>query len=169
MGRRAGIFWDILTTFGLGHMRPASGTWGSMPPVVLAGLLVLVGAGPAGQPWVYAGVLVAVMLIFGLTCAFRGDEAEARWGVDPSEVVADETAGVCIPLLLIPAAAEQDPAAVVVLLVASFLLFRFFDILKIEPARSLQHLHGGWGILLDDLAAGLYAGVVVWVLGLVVT
>lgn len=169
MGRRPGIFWDILTTFGLGHMRPASGTWGSMPPVALAGVMMLVGAGPAGLPWVYAGVLVVIVLVFGFTCALRGDEAEARWGVDPSEVVADETAGVCIPLLLIPAAAEQDAAAAVVLLLGAFFAFRFFDIVKLEPARSLQRLHGGWGILLDDLAAGIYAGVVVWVLGLIVT
>ena len=168
MRRRPGIFWDLLTTFGLGFMRPASGTWGSLPTVVLAGLLMAVGAGPGSLPLVYFGVLSTVLVVFTLVCVLRGDEAEARWGVDPSEVVADETAGQCIPLMFIPAAAEGDPRTVVFLLLASFFLFRFFDIVKLEPARSLQRLHGGWGIALDDLAAGIYAGVVVWVLAMVV-
>ncbi|GAB4386274.1 MAG: phosphatidylglycerophosphatase A [Phycisphaerales bacterium] len=166
---RPGVFWNLLTTFGLGYRQPASGTWGSLPSVALAGAMLACGAGPGSMPLIYFGVLGVVMVAFTLVCVLRGDEAEARWGVDPGQVVADETAGQCLALMFIPASAQADPRAAVFLLLAAFVLFRFFDIIKLEPARSLQRVPGGWGIALDDWAAGLYAGVVVWVLGLMVT
>jgi len=169
MIRRPGVSWDFLTTFGLGYMRPASGTWGAMPPVLLAALMLAIGFGPADAPWIYFGVLLVILILFAAVCVARGDEAEARWGHDPSQVVADETAGQCIPLLLIPDAAQNDARIAVFLLLAAFFAFRFFDITKLEPARSLQNLRSGWGIMLDDIAAGAYAAVVVWVLGLIVT
>ncbi|KAA0217464.1 MAG: phosphatidylglycerophosphatase A [Leptolyngbya sp. PLA3] len=168
MIRRPGIFWNLLTVFGLGHMRPASGTWGSLPPVVLAGCLILVGAGPASMPWVYYGALSLVLLIFAGVCVVHGDDAEARWGADASEVVADEVAGQCIPLMFIPSALEQDVRLMLVMLAGAFFTFRFFDISKLEPANALQRLRSGWGVMLDDLAAGLYAGLAVWVLGLLI-
>lgn len=169
MIRRSGIFWDLLTVFGLGHMRPASGTWGSLPPVVLAGVLILIGAGPASLPWVYLGLLALVLVIFAGACVLHGDDAEARWGADPSEVVADEVAGQCIPLMFLPAAVEDEAWMAIVMLAAAFFAFRFFDIIKLEPANALQRLRSGWGILLDDLAAGLYAGAAVCVLGALLT
>lgn len=168
MIRRTGIFWDLLTVFGLGHMRPASGTWGSMPPVVLAGSLILVGAGPGGFAWIYYGVLALALVIFAGVCIAHGDDAEARWGADPSEVVADEVAGQCIAIMFIPPAAEQNAWLALAMLAAAFFAFRFFDIIKLEPANALQRLRSGWGVLLDDLAAGLYAGAAVWVLGMIV-
>lgn len=169
MIRRSGMFWDLLTVFGLGHRRPASGTWGSLPPVALAGVLILIGAGPASWPWVYFGVLALALVIFAGACVLHGDDAEARWGADPSEVVADEVSGQCIPLMFLPAAVEQDTWLAILMLAGAFFAFRFFDIIKLEPANALQRLRSGWGVLLDDLAAGLYAGAAVWVLGVLLT
>lgn len=173
---------SLITVFGLGHMRPASGTWGSMPPVVVAGLLWLFGVSPGvWKPGtsmfydvgrllgsqvalgVYYGVLSVIFLVFCWACVRFGDQAEATFGHDPKECVADETAGQCLPLLVLPAAAFVTWKSAMLWLGISFLLFRIFDIVKPWPARQIQKAPGGWGILLDDLFAGAYAAIVVGV------
>lgn len=172
----------LITVFGLGHMRPASGTWGSMPPVVIAGILWLVGCSPAATKpvspllfdavksmgsgvaeGVYYGVLSILFLVFCWACVRFGDQAEAMFGHDPKECVADETAGQCLSLLVLPAAAFMTWKSAVLWLGVSFVLFRIFDIVKPWPARQIQKAPGGWGILLDDLFAGTYAAIVVGV------
>jgi phosphatidylglycerophosphatase A len=165
-----------ITVFGLGHMWPASGTWGSLPPVVLAGAISVSACllsdrcypcdGSHGAEsvwwWLYRGALVLVLIAFSVACVVQGDGAEARFGEkDPSEAVADETAGQCLPLLILPVSYESWSQALLALLTA-FLAFRAMDIIKPPPARGLQRLYSGWGILVDDLIAGLYAAVVTW-------
>ncbi|MCC5786346.1 MAG: phosphatidylglycerophosphatase A [Phycisphaerales bacterium] len=145
------------TTFGLGHL-PASGTWGSIPTVVLAGLLIAFGLGPVSSPFLYHLVLLVVLVVFSLATVLRGEETEAFFlGEDPSEVVADETAGQCIPLFALPIGMDPSFWRVSFALLLAFLAFRFFDIVKVWPANALQRIRGGWGILLDDIAAGVYA------------
>lgn len=155
----------LLTTFGLGHLRPAPGTWGSMPPVALAWLLVVAGQGPDGTfvHWViYNGALVVVMLVFSFACIAFGDAAEARFGKkDPGQICADETAGMCLPLMLLPANAVATPGATIATLALAFIAFRLMDIIKPWPAYRLQRLPAGWGVLVDDLAAGVQAAIVV--------
>jgi phosphatidylglycerophosphatase A len=159
----------LVTTFGLGHMRPASGTWGSLPPVALAlGLAAFCQLTGSGW-WVYAAPLIAILLASCAACVFMGDRAEARFGKkDASQIVADETAGQCLPLLaVLPATLATDltaeglggfvPAAIAILL--AFFAFRGFDIWKPQPADALQRVPGGWGVLLDDLVAGVYAAI----------
>jgi len=145
----------LIQTFGLGAMRPASGTWGSLPPVMLAGAMLAAGLGPRSA--VYLAVLVAVAMVFSLACVMHGDAAEAKWGKDPAHVVADETAGQCLPLLALPVSVSHSWLAAGGWLLGAFLAFRVLDILKPWPAGRLQDVPGGWGILLDDLAAGAYA------------
>jgi phosphatidylglycerophosphatase A len=150
----------LITSFGLGHMRPASGTWGSLPPVVLAGCLWLAGLSPQhpGTPTlIYHAALLAVFLIFAIACVKFGAAAEAKFGHDPKEVVADETSAQCLPLLFLPAASFSTFQSTALTLASAFLLFRIFDIWKPWPAHQLQRVPGGWGILLDDLFAALYA------------
>ena len=161
---RGGVAW--ITVFGLGRMRPASGTWGSLPPVLLAAGLIFAGYGPAAQPLVYNGCLIVVLVVFSFACTAQGDAVEARSikGKDPSEAVADEVAGQCLPLLFLPAASLATPAVAAFTLVYAFLCFRVLDIFKPWPANSLQRIPGGWGILLDDLFAGAYAAVLVQVM-----
>ncbi len=149
----------LLTTGGLGYMRPASGTWGSMPPVVIAGALIFAGLGPGTElSWIYFLVMVLIMIVYSGACILLGHEAEAKWGKDPSEVVADETAGQAITLMMIPAGVCLCPMTTITNLVLAFLFFRAFDILKPWPAGAMQKIAGGWGILLDDIFAGLMAG-----------
>jgi phosphatidylglycerophosphatase A len=102
-----------------------------------------------------------VLLIFSAACVAFGDRGEAKWGKDGSEIVSDETAGMCIPLLLLPAATVATPALTAFTLLFAFLAFRAFDIAKPWPANALQRIPGGWGVLLDDLVAGLYAAIVI--------
>lgn len=143
-----------LTVFGLGHMRPAPGTWGSMPAAAMAWLLLLAGAGDVA----YHAFLAAAALISCGACVWFGRYAEQRFNrKDPSQVVADECAGQSIALALLPSLAAGDPVRATALVAGAFLLFRLMDIVKPFPAGRLQRLPAGWGILVDDLVAGLYA------------
>lgn len=152
------------TTFGLGHMRPFPGTWGSLPPAALAVALAL----PlAALPSLYEPVLrlamLAIALLFAAACVIQADHAEARFGrKDPSEVVADETAGMALTLALAPQVAGGGPALAVATAAMAFVFFRAMDIVKPWPAGRLQDTPGGWGILLDDLAAALQAAALMW-------
>jgi phosphatidylglycerophosphatase A len=147
-----------ITTFGLGFMRPAPGTWGSLPPIVIAAGLIDAGLGPAESPGVFNGVLAATLVAFTAICVLWGGGAEARFGrKDPSEVVADETAGQSLALLALPAASCSTYPRAAVTLAFAFVAFRICDILKPFPAHRIQKVPGGWGVVLDDLAAAAYA------------
>jgi len=152
----------LLTTFGLGHWKPASGTWGSMPPVIVAGAIVAMGVSNPAVRGVYDVLMVVIFIVFSAACVLWGTDAEARWTKDPGQVVADETAGQCVTLIMIPSAMLGSPISAFLTLLGAFLLFRAFDILKPWPAGAMQNIRGGWGILLDDWVAGFMAGVVIW-------
>lgn len=97
--------------------------------------------------------LGAVVLLFFLG-VFASTHVATLWRVkDPHPIVVDEVVGMWISLLFVPF--EW------VYFIAAFLAFRFFDIVKPFPARQLEWLRGGWGIMLDDVAAGIYANLVV--------
>jgi phosphatidylglycerophosphatase A len=100
----------------------------------------------AGSPALYAGVTLLVVLL-GVWAS--GGLARELGRKDPGEAVIDEAAGFLVTLAFLP----PDP----LLLLAGFLLFRFLDIVKPFPARRLEHLPGGWGIMADDLLVALYA------------
>lgn len=159
-----------VTAGGLGFLRPASGTWGSLPPAVVAALLAVFGA----PGWQIDLVLVLLLGIGVVACLRFGRSAEAIMGKkDPGQVVADEIAGQALTLLALPWAiadgwagsptlpVDITPMAFNIgLAVVGFLLFRIFDILKPPPANGLQRLGGGMGILVDDLIAGAMAAAV---------
>ena len=154
-----------ITVFGLGSMRPASGTWGSLPPVVVAAGLMLAGHGPSQSPWIYHATLATLFLVFCGACVFQGDAAEAHFGrKDPGNAVADEVAGQCLPLMFLPAVSVATPGAAAMTVFYAFIAFRILDIVKPWPARGLQRIPGGWGILIDDVVAGLYAAAVVQIM-----
>lgn len=156
-----------VTTFGLGHMRPFPGTWGSLPPVGLALLLLLVI--PDGAYWTLLRVVMLLVAItFTVACVLLGDKAEARFGrKDPSQVVADETAGMALCMMLMPALLPGWGAAAS--LVLAFVFFRALDIVKPWPASAIQAVPGGLGVVLDDLVAGVMAAGLLWFAYLVAT
>jgi phosphatidylglycerophosphatase A len=132
--------WLVATGLGIGQAPVAPGTVGSAAGVVLGWAL-----GAMGWPVLAAGCLVVVAA--GLWAA--GAVARQLGRPDPGPVVIDEIAGQMLTLLGAPA----EPRA----LVAGFVLFRLFDITKPFPARRVEALPGGSGIMTDDLVAGAYA------------
>lgn len=154
----------LLTVFGLGRSPVAPGTVGSLPPVAVAAAMALAGvAAPAVD-----ATLVLLGLVFGVACVVLGTRAEKETGSeDPQWIVADEVAGQSLTLLLLPWRAPDEPSALghnLLLAITGFVAFRLFDITKPWPANGLQRLHGGWGILVDDLVAGIYALIVMQLL-----
>jgi phosphatidylglycerophosphatase A len=131
----------LATGLGLGLAPIAPGTFGSLPGVALAWGLAAVG----GWPTLLAGAVV----VAGAGIWAAEGVARRLGRDDPGEVVVDEVAGQMVTLLGLP------PSPLV--LVAAFLLFRLLDIVKPFPARSLEALPGGLGIMVDDLVAGAYA------------
>jgi len=155
---------SMVTVFGLGSLRPAPGTWGSLPPVAIGLALLLAGAGRG----VFDLVMIVMLVVFSGACVVFGTAAEAHWRrKDPGHIVADETAGMCVTLFLIPQALLISPLSAAMTLVGAFLLFRGFDILKPWPAGALQAVRGGWGVLLDDLIAGAMAAALIWIVHIV--
>lgn len=131
----------IATGAGSGRLPVAPGTWGSAVGVLLWLFLSRL------TPLAYLGV-IGVLFILGVFCAGAAEKILDQ--ADPSIVVIDEIVGQLIALSLVPA----NPLAIL----AGFILFRLFDILKPFPVGWIdQHLHGGLGIMLDDVVAGLYA------------
>ncbi|HVU44735.1 MAG TPA: phosphatidylglycerophosphatase A [Terracidiphilus sp.] len=137
----------VATFFGAGRLKPGPGTWGSVGAVLVwAAFAWLVHPTPHV---LLAALLVgiALSLIFGVPAATIAARESGKH--DPGFVVIDEVAGQWITLLFCP----PDWAHALVALV----LFRLFDITKPFPVRSLERLPDGWGIVFDDVAAGLYA------------
>jgi phosphatidylglycerophosphatase A len=139
--------WAIGTFFGAGLLKPGPGTYGS-----IAAVLLWFGAAHLLHPAPFAlaiGTAIAALAatLIGIPAATIVARESGR--EDPGHVVIDEVAGQLIALIAIPA--DWRHAAI------SLLLFRIFDILKPPPIRQLERLPGGTGIMLDDVAAGLFA------------
>jgi len=143
--------WLAATWFGVGQLRPASGTWGSLAALPFAWALVWWG-GPLL-------LLAAALLVTGVGIWASRLYCEATGTHDSGRIVIDEVAGQWLTLLPAP----LDPAAYA----AGFVLFRFTDIVKPWPARWIdRRMGGGAGIVLDDVVAGVYAAIALALIGL---
>ncbi len=138
----------LATGFGAGLLRPAPGTWGTLAALPLIWLLVTL---PPAIAW----GIVAVIAVGGIPLCTRAGE---RLGVaDHGGIVIDEIAGFALTVMLLP----HDLLTVV----AAFVAFRVFDIAKPWPVSwADRRLGGGFGVMLDDLLAALYAAASVWLL-----
>ena len=139
--------WAVGTFFGAGLLKPGPGTYGSIAAVLL--WFIAAHAFPVTPLALAIGTAVAAILatLIGIPAATIVARESGR--EDPGHVVIDEVAGQLIALIAIPADWRYA--------VLSLLLFRFFDILKPPPIRQLERLPEGTGIMLDDVAAGLFA------------
>jgi phosphatidylglycerophosphatase A len=137
----------VATFFGAGWLKPGPGTWGSVGALLLWATFVWL-AHPAPHVLLVALLAgIALSLVFGVPAATIAARESGRH--DPGFVVIDEVAGQWITLLFCPPDWQHALIALV--------LFRLFDITKPFPVRSLERLPEGWGIVFDDVAAGLYA------------
>ncbi len=135
------IFLAIATAFGTGFMRPASGTWGTLVGIPLVLLLDQLNA-------FWYLMITAGLFFIGVHAS---NVAEKHWGEsDSSKIVIDEVVGYLVTMLLVPVTFWN--------LFWAFFIFRFFDIVKIWPARQIDRGgYGGLGVMADDVAAGAYA------------
>jgi phosphatidylglycerophosphatase A len=139
--------WAVATFFGAGFGKPGPGTWGSVTAVLLWAAYAWF-AHPSPHALLLALLIgIALTLILGIPAATIVARESGR--KDPQFVVIDEVAGQAIALLFSPFDLRHALIALV--------LFRLFDITKPFPARQLESLPEGWGIVFDDVAAGLYA------------
>jgi phosphatidylglycerophosphatase A len=130
----------LASGFGSGYSPVAPGTAGSLLAVIIWWL--------APQVWWLRASLLVISLILGIWSA---TEAEKKWGHDNGRIVIDEVAGMWITLLFLP--------KVFLVYLIAFLLFRAMDIIKPLGARQIQNLKGGWGVVADDVLAGIYANI----------
>jgi len=142
----------VATFFGVGRLRPGPGSWASAVTVLLWAALAY-GLAPSLRVPVAIALGLLVTLL-GIPAATR--VARASGLKDPQFVVIDEVAGQLITLIAVPLAWKT--------FLAGFILFRGFDIVKPPPVRQLERLPEGTGIVLDDVAAGLYGLIVMHLL-----
>ncbi len=133
----------VSTVAYVGFFPIAPGTAGSLAALVPYAAVVWM-----GMPVVEALLIVAVLLV-GVWAATRSEALLG--GKDPGPVVIDEVLGMLVTLAFLPLSAAG--------IVLGFVLFRIYDVIKPYPAGRLEHAPGGWGVMLDDLMAGLYAHV----------
>lgn len=141
------IILAISSGLGLGYSPVAPGTAGSVLGVVIA----LAYARLGGHEVISGPVYLAICVLVTVVGVWAAGRAEAIYGQkDCGKIVIDEVAGMLITMYLLPATPLY--------LLAGFLVFRFFDIVKPFPARRIdQNVKGGLGVMLDDVVAGIYS------------
>ncbi len=131
----------IASTLGIGYIGKGGGTVAAVVAALCWYLL---------QPsLLWQWVIVVVLISLGV---ISGSKVETIWGKDDKKVVIDEWAGMCITLLSV----GVKP----IYIISGLILFRVFDIFKPLYIRRLEVLPGGWGVMADDVLAGIYANIV---------
>jgi phosphatidylglycerophosphatase A len=150
---QAHFFPQVIATVGfIGYSPFAPGTMGS-----LAAALVFLLFPPYLSPWLVGSGLLILLAIAVWSSRRMAVFDKAQSGkVDPQEVVIDEVMGMAVTLAFVPLNLKT--------ISLGLLLFRIFDVTKPFPARRFEKLPGGWGIVMDDVVAGIYANVVVRVI-----
>ena len=144
----------------VGYIPFASGTFGS-----LVGLLIYLIPGFAN-----VHILIIAVIVFFVIGIFFSEMMMKRYGFDPPQVVIDEIVGLWFTYIIGYAVLAifitfksydptQDFYKKLIFGITGFIVFRFFDIIKLQPAKYLDSTKTGYGIMLDDIVAGLYAGV----------
>ena len=134
----------ISTFFYLGKLPKAPGTWGSLGALLVWSFIP--------ESLFFRFILLSLTLIIGfIACENTLKESDDP---DPSFIVIDEVVGLWITLLFVP--------KTIFLFILGFLLFRLFDILKPSFIYSVQFLKGSWGVMLDDILAGVLSLLVLW-------
>jgi phosphatidylglycerophosphatase A len=156
--------------FGAGWLPVAPGTWGAA--VAVLPLFFFTKTHPSVSDTfgrssnaifssfhgIYTFILTILVVIFTWIGVKAVDFLQEEWGDDPKQVVIDEMIGVWIAILGLPLTVPN--------LILGFILFRFFDIAKPLGIRQLEKIKGGWGVMLDDVLAGVYANIILQVLNL---
>lgn len=146
----------LASFFYIGYLPVAPGTWASLLAVIIWLILPV-------QSITIQIIIVSLAFLVGMYVA---DISENEAGIDdPSFIVIDEVAGMWLALMLLPRLPYPQYFGLVL---SAFLVFRFFDITKLFPINKLDQISGGFGIMMDDIAAGLLTAVsinlILWVM-----
>ena len=156
MGKKPLIPVFLATGFGSGFIPVAPGTAGA-----LLATIIWMGYSMALPQLTCMIVTVILTLLFTMLGIWATNKVIPFWGDDPRRVVVDEMVGVWIPLI-------AAPAGNIWYALASFVLFRFFDIAKPLGIRKMERLPGGIGVMADDILAGIYSLLIIicapWIL-----
>lgn len=150
---KAPLFHNFIATgFGSGYSPIAPGTAGA-----LLAMLIWWGYSLLFSHCISIPVLTfIVIVVFTFAGVWSSSVVEKYWGEDPSRVVVDEMVGTWIALLAVPEGAHWG------YMLATFVLFRFFDIVKPLGVRKMESLPSGFGIMADDILAGIYGFIVIY-------
>ena len=143
----------IATGFGSGYFPIAPGTAGAVLATGIWLAMALIFS--TAQLLIATASLIVLFTFLG---AWSSGIMETYWGKDPSKVVIDEMVGVWIPLLVV----NKENKYYIYYALAALFLFRIFDIFKPLGIRKLEAIKGGWGIMLDDILAGLYSLIILF-------
>lgn len=149
--------WLLVSSGGLGCSPFAPGTVGTLGGVALAVGLQAASPTLAVALWSWGAAAVVLWLWGSLQSRFV---ARVIGGEDPGLFVLDEVVGYVVTVATAAALLGRLPDGLDH--AAAFVAFRVFDVLKLPPARQLEDLPGAWGIMADDVAAGVQAGLVLW-------
>ncbi|HWZ14036.1 MAG TPA: phosphatidylglycerophosphatase A [Mucilaginibacter sp.] len=139
----------ISTSLGIGYIGKGAGT---VAAIACCACWYLAWNG--GYPPVLISIIITVLIT--LIGVWSSTAVEQIWGKDPARVVIDEVAGMCISLLFLPVSLKY--------LICALVLFRFFDIVKPLSIRKMELLPAGWGVMMDDVLAGVYTNILVSVI-----
>ncbi|MBN1233498.1 MAG: phosphatidylglycerophosphatase A [Candidatus Coatesbacteria bacterium] len=142
------------TFFGIGYIKVAPGTFGSLSASIL--YLILYNPRAGDESNAEFNLLVITCILFILGTVFSWIAARSLNDKDPQIIVIDEVLGMAVTYLFLP--------KTIPVIVTGFILFRLLDIIKPFPAFQAQNLPGGLGIMCDDLFAGVYANLILRVL-----
>lgn len=146
----------IATGLGVGHFPYGPGTMGA-----LLAILIWYPITTMANHTTWFLITLALILAFTLLGTWSSTVAERYWGEDPSRVVIDEVVGQWITLLAVPAVFSWWHV------LAAFVLFRFFDIVKPLGVRKMENFKSGWGIMADDILAGCYGAILIYLLNII--
>ena len=133
----------ISTSLGIGYIGKGAGTVAAVACSICWYL-----AYQNGYQLISSLLITVAITLLGI---WSSNVVSEIWGKDPARVVIDEVAGMCISLLFVPVSPKY--------IITALILFRFFDIAKPLYIRKLERFSGGWGIMLDDVLAGVYANI----------
>jgi len=145
----------MATGFGVGYSPFAPGTMGALVGVLFLVPNLFISTWFNGS-YLIDPVLVLLILVFFFIGVKATNELEPEWGHDPQKIVIDEIIGFWIAMIAVPYTAWT--------LFVGFVLFRIFDIWKPLGIRRMEKFNGGWGVMMDDVLAGIYANIVLQIL-----
>lgn len=142
---KAEIFYSIVgTLLGIGYIPLAPATAASIIVCILIWFLLK-------SPLTYLSLII-ILFTLGV---WISSKLVILWGEDNRRIVIDESVGMLITLFMIPQR--------ILFFLIGFFLFRFFDIVKPYPINESQNLKNGWGVVMDDVIAGMYSSIILWI------